>query len=464
MTRNFALCILFTVNLVDCIYPIANNQEEILNLERITIAGGVPLQGEVCVSGSKNAALAIMAGAVLASEPVILHNLPRITDIYTMMAMLRRLGTVVEFIHPRSLLIDASHISHLEAPHNLVTRMRASFSVTGPLVTRFGFARVPLPGGCDIGARPVDFHIKGLRLLGARVEMDGDFVTAEATRLKGNTIYLDYPSAGATQHLMTAAVLAEGTTVIENAAEEPEVVDLANFLITLGARIEGHGTRRITIEGVPRLHGGEYTIVPDRLEAATYAIAAAMTRGNVTLTNANPEHMTPVLLKLQEAGVQIETDEAGVHVQLRGRPKAVNIKTMPHPGFPTDTQQPMTALLCVAEGVSIVTETVYERRFRYVEELKKMGADIEQENRTAVVRGVEKLYGATVQATDLRAGAALVIAGLGAEGETTIENIYHIDRGYEDLVAKMQSLGAQILRASDEPVLASAQEVSVCSV
>lgn len=464
MTHNFALCILFTVNLVDCIYPIANNQEELLNLERITIAGGVPLQGEVCVSGSKNAALAIMAGAVLASEPVILHNLPRITDIYTMMAMLRRLGTVVEFIHPRSLLIDASHISHLEAPHNLVTRMRASFSVTGPLVTRFGFARVPLPGGCDIGARPVDFHIKGLRLLGARVEMDGDFVTAEATRLKGNTIYLDYPSAGATQHLMTAAVLAEGTTVIENAAEEPEVVDLANFLITLGARIEGHGTRRITIEGVPRLHGGEYTIVPDRLEAATYAIAAAMTRGNVTLTNANPEHMTPVLLKLQEAGVQIETDEAGVHVQLRGRPKAVNIKTMPHPGFPTDIQQPMTALLCVAEGVSIVTETVYERRFRYVEELKKMGADIEQENRTAVVRGVEKLYGATVQATDLRAGAALVIAGLGAEGETTIENIYHIDRGYEDLVAKMQSLGAQILRASDEPVLASVQEVSVCSV
>lgn len=433
-------------------------------MERITIAGGVPLQGEVCVSGSKNAALAIMAGAVLASEPVILHNLPRITDIYTMMAMLRRLGTVVEFIHPRSLLIDASHISHLEAPHNLVTRMRASFSVTGPLVTRFGFARVPLPGGCDIGARPVDFHIKGLRLLGARVEMDGDFVTAEATRLKGNTIYLDYPSAGATQHLMTAAVLAEGTTVIENAAEEPEVVDLANFLNALGARIEGHGTRRITIEGVPRLRGGEYTIIPDRLEAATYAIATAMTRGSVTIANANPEHMTPVLLKLQEAGVQIDTDEAGAHVQLRGRPKAVNIKTMPHPGFPTDIQQPMTALLCVAEGVSIVTETVYERRFRYVEELKKMGADIEQENRTAVVRGVEKLYGATVQATDLRAGAALVIAGLGAEGETTIENIYHIDRGYEDLVAKMQSLGAQILRASDEPVLASVQEVSVCSV
>lgn len=433
-------------------------------MERITIAGGVPLRGEVCVCGSKNAALAIMAGAVLASEPVILHNLPRITDIYTMMAMLRRLGTVVEFIHPRSLLIDASHISHLEAPHNLVTRMRASFSVTGPLVTRFGFARVPLPGGCDIGARPVDFHIKGLRLLGARVEMDGDFVTAEATRLKGNIIYLDYPSAGATQHLMTAAVLAEGTTVIENAAEEPEVVDLANFLNALGARIGGHGTRRITVGGVSRLHGGEYTIIPDRLEAATYAIAAAMTRGCVTITNANPEHMTPVLLKLQEAGVQIETDEAGVHVQLRGRPKAVNIKTMPHPGFPTDIQQPMTALLCVAEGVSIVTETVYERRFRYVEELKKMGSDIEQENRTAVVRGVEKLYGATVQATDLRAGAALVIAGLGAEGETTIENIYHIDRGYEDLVAKMQSLGARILRASDEPVLASVQEVSACSV
>ncbi len=432
-------------------------------MERIIITGGVPLQGEVCVSGSKNAALAIMAGAVLASEPVILHNLPRITDIYTMMAMLRRLGTVVEFIHPRSLLIDASRISHLEAPHNLVTRMRASFSVTGPLVARFGFAKVPLPGGCDIGARPVDFHIKGLRLLGARVEMDGDFVTAEAGRLKGNTIYLDYPSAGATQHLMTAAALAEGTTVIENAAEEPEVVDLANFLITLGAHIEGHGTRRITIEGVSRLRGGEYTIIPDRLEAGTYAIAAAMTRGRVRVVHANPEHMTPVLLKLQEAGVQIETDEAGVWVQLQTRPKAVNIKTMPHPGFPTDMQQPMTALLCVAEGVSIVTETVYERRFRYVQELRKMGADIEQENRTAVVHGVERLYGATVEATDLRAGAALVIAGLGADGETTIEEVHHIDRGYEDLVAKLQSLGAQILRQSDEPVAVSVQEVPVCS-
>jgi len=433
-------------------------------LERIIITGDVPLQGEVCVSGSKNAALAIMAGAVLASEPVILHNLPRITDIYTMMAMLRRLGTVVEFIHPRSLLIDASHISHLEAPHNLVTRMRASFSVTGPLVARFGFAKVPLPGGCDIGARPVDFHIKGLRLLGARVEMDGDFVTAEAARLRGNTIYLDYPSAGATQHLMTAAVLAEGTTVIENAAEEPEVVDLANFLITLGARIEGHGTRRITIEGVSRLCGGEYTIIPDRLEAGTYAIAAAMTRGKVRIVNANADHMMPVLLKLQEAGVQIETDEAGVRVQLQTPPKAVNIKTMPHPGFPTDMQQPMTALLCVAEGVSIVTETVYERRFRYVQELRKMGADIVQENRTAVVRGVEKLRGAVVEATDLRAGAALVIAGLGAEGETIVEEIHHIDRGYENLVEKLQALGAQIARLSQEPLAVSVEEVPVCSV
>ena len=433
-------------------------------MERIIITGDVPLQGEVCVSGSKNAALAIMAGAVLASEPVILHNLPRITDIYTMMAMLRRLGTVVEFIHPRSLLIDASHISHLEAPHNLVTRMRASFSVTGPLVARFGFAKVPLPGGCDIGARPVDFHIKGLRLLGARVEMDGDFVTAEAARLRGNTIYLDYPSAGATQHLMTAAVLAEGTTVIENAAEEPEVVDLANFLITLGARIEGHGTRRITIEGVSRLCGGEYTIIPDRLEAGTYAIAAAMTRGKVRIVNANADHMMPVLLKLQEAGVQIETDEAGVRVQLQTPPKAVNIKTMPHPGFPTDMQQPMTALLCVAEGVSIVTETVYERRFRYVQELRKMGADIVQENRTAVVRGVEKLRGAVVEATDLRAGAALVIAGLGAEGETIVEEIHHIDRGYENLVEKLQALGAQIARLSQEPLAVSVEEVPVCSV
>lgn len=432
-------------------------------MERITITGGAPLRGEVCVGGSKNAALAIMAGAVLASEPVILHNIPRITDIYTMMAMLRRLGTVVEFIHPRSLLIDASRISHLEAPHNLVTRMRASFSVTGPLVTRFGFARVPLPGGCDIGARPVDFHIKGLRQLGARVEMDGDFVTAEAVRLRGSIVYLDFPSAGATQHLMTAAALAEGQTVIENAAEEPEVVDLANFLNALGARVKGHGTRRITIEGVSRLGGGEYTIIPDRLEAGTYAIAAAVTRGSVRIANANPDHMLPVLMKLQEAGVQIESNELGVSVQMSGRPKAVNIKTMPHPGFPTDMQQPMTTLLCLAEGTSIVTETVYERRFRYVQELVKMGADIEHENRTAIVRGVETLHGATVQATDLRAGAALVIAGLGAEGETTVEGIYHIDRGYEQLVAKMQSLGAQVLRQGVESVAVPLEEVPVCS-
>lgn len=432
-------------------------------MDRIVITGAEPLQGEVSVSGSKNAALAIMAGAVLASEPVILHNLPHITDIYTMMAMLRRLGTVVEFIYPRSMLIDATRITHLEAPHDLVTRMRASFSVTGPLVARFGFAKVPLPGGCDIGARPVDFHIKGLRLLGARMEMDGDFVKAEASRLKGNTIYLDYPSAGATQHLMTAAVLADGITVIENAAEEPEVVDLANFLISLGARIEGHGSRRIIIEGVSRLHGGEYAIIPDRLEAGTYAIAAAMTRGAVRIANVNPEHLTPVLLKLQEAGVTIETDERSVFVRLEGRPNAVNIKTMPHPGFPTDMQQPMTALLCVANGVSVVTETVYERRFRYIRELRKMGANIIQENRTAVVHGVDKLHGATVQATDLRAGAALVIAGMAAEGETIIEDIHHIDRGYEDLVQKLQSLGARVLRLSDKPVAIPAEGVSVCS-
>lgn len=432
-------------------------------MDRIVITGAEPLQGEVSVSGSKNAALAIMAGAVLASEPVILHNLPHITDIYTMMAMLRRLGTVVEFIYPRSLLIDATRITHLEAPHDLVTRMRASFSVTGPLVARFGFAKVPLPGGCDIGARPVDFHIKGLRLLGARMEMDGDFVKAEASRLKGNTIYLDYPSAGATQHLMTAAVLADGITVIENAAEEPEVVDLANFLISLGARIEGHGARRIIIEGVSRLHGGEYAIIPDRLEAGTYAIAAAMTRGAVRIANVNPEHLTPVLLKLQEAGVTIETEERSVFVRLEGRPNAVNIKTMPHPGFPTDMQQPMTALLCVANGVSVVTETVYERRFRYIRELRKMGANIIQENRTAVVHGVDKLHGATVQATDLRAGAALVIAGMAAEGETIIEDIHHIDRGYEDLVQKLQSLGARVLRLSDKPVAIPAEGVSVCS-
>ncbi len=433
-------------------------------MDRYVISGGAPLRGEVRLSGSKNAALAIMAGAILTSDPVILHNVPRINDIFIMVAMLRRLGIEADFISPRALYIDSSHIQHTDAPEDLVTRMRASFCVAGPLVTRYGSARIPLPGGCDIGARPVDYHIKGLRQLGARVEMRDGYVSIEASRLKGTTIYLDFPSVGATQHLITAAVMAQGDTVIEDAATEPDVCDLVRFLVSLGARITGAGTRRITVHGVPRLKGGEYTIIPDRIEGGTLAIAAAATQGSVHIVNADADALRPVTYKLREAGVHVDEPPAGgVTVTATKRLKPFNIKTGPYPGFPTDMQQPAGAMLSIAEGISVITETVYERRFRYMDELAKMGADITRENRTAIIRGVPKLHGARINATDLRAGAALVVAGLAADGETTINDIRHIDRGYELLENKLTQLGADIRRVSDEDASGHEKETALCS-
>jgi UDP-N-acetylglucosamine 1-carboxyvinyltransferase len=417
-------------------------------LENIYIQGGQRLEGKVRTSGSKNATLALMAGATLAQGCVTLSNFPRIRDAQTMVELLNGLGASTRFIDGTTITIDSTHIHCLEAPYELVRRIRPSFNVLGPLLARFGFARVPVPGGCDIGARPVNFHLEGLRRLGAHLQVEHGIYTAEARKLRGANIYLDFQSAGATQHLMSAACLAEGTTIIENCATEPEVVELANFLNTLGARVEGAGTTTLTIHGMESLHGGEYRIIPDRLEAGTFAMAAACTGGDILIQDAAPDHMRPLINKLTEAGVELNEEPGGLRVQRRGRVRAVDIITMPHPGFPTDMQQPMAALLAIADGTSVITENVYESRFRYVNELNRMGANIRVEGRTAVIAGVEKLTGAPVTATDLRAGAALVCAGLAAEGETEISGVEHIDRGYENIVQKLQGLGARIERCA----------------
>jgi len=416
----------------------------------VRIVGGTPLRGSVAIGGSKNATLAIMAGAILAEGPVILHNIPRIGDIETMVDLLNGLGAATCFTGPETVRIDARNVHCLEAPYELVRKMRASFCVLGPLLARFGFARVPVPGGCDIGARPVNFHIDGMRQLGAEIHVEHGVYTAAAPKLKGASIYLDFQSAGATQHLMTAACLAEGETVIENCATEPEIVDTADFLRHLGAQVDGAGTTTITVHGVERLSGGEYTVIPDRMEAGTYAVAAAITGGDVHIERAISDHLRPFTRKLREAGVEVEEASDGVHVRSEGRPRAVNIKTMPHPGFPTDMQQPFAALLSIADGTSVITETVYESRFRYANELNRMGADVRVEGRTAVIHGVARLTGAPVTATDLRAGAALICAGMAAEGETEVSGVEHIDRGYADVVPKLSALGATIQRCQVE--------------
>jgi UDP-N-acetylglucosamine 1-carboxyvinyltransferase len=415
-------------------------------LEKIYVAGGNRLEGEVRISGSKNGTLALMAGALLAKGVTILENVPRIGDTYTMVEMLQQLGVPTIISGPNTVEIDATSIGNCEASYELVKKMRASFCVTGPILARTGYAKVPMPGGCDIGARPVDFHVKGLQALGAKVTIEHGFVEAETPKLKGTGIYLDFPSAGATQNLMTAACLADGITRIENAALEPEVTELANLLMAMGARITGVGTSTIEIEGVKELHGVRYRVIPDRMETGTFAIAAAITGGDVTLVDTVPEYCTAMLQKLQESGVHVTRGADWVRISSNRRPVAVDIKTMPHPGFPTDMQQPFAAMLSIADGTSIISETVYERRFKYLAELERMGADITQEGRTAIIKGVPKLTSAEVAATDLRAGAALVIAGLSAEGRTTVTSVEHIDRGYEDIVPKLASLGADISR------------------
>ena len=419
-------------------------------MESYTIIGGTPLEGAVSVSGSKNAALALMAGALLIEGEVILHNMPRIEDVFTMLALLEGLGVQTHWEGAHTLYLDTRYIRHAEPSPQLVNRMRASFYVFGPLLARLGYAKMPHPGGCQIGSRPVNFHLNGLRALGATITENGSHTyTAHAIGLTGARIYLDVPSAGATQHLMTAAVYASGVTVIENAAMEPEVVNLANFLNAAGAQIGGAGTSTLYIHGVSELQRQvEHAVIPDRLEAGTFALAAAITRGEVTLERVIPEHLHALLAKLREAGVQIHETEDTVTVRATERPKPLDIRTMPYPGFPTDLQQPMCALLTLADGASKVLETIYENRTQHVPELQKMGADIVAEGRTILIRGVERLKGARVRATDLRGGAALVLAGLAAHGETTLEEIAHIDRGYEQLEGKLQSLGARIKRVA----------------
>ncbi|MDN5293038.1 MAG: UDP-N-acetylglucosamine 1-carboxyvinyltransferase [Eubacteriales bacterium] len=414
-------------------------------MEKLIIEGGTPLEGTVRISGAKNAVLPILAASLLANSPCYIHDVPDLADVETMVQVLASLGVKVER-DGDTIMVNAEKITSVEAPYHYVRKMRASFLVMGPLLARLGEARIFLPGGCAIGVRPIDLHLKGFEALGAKIEMEQGFIRAKASRLKGNHIYLDFPSVGATENIMMAATLAEGQTVIENAAEEPEVVDLANFINAMGGRVKGAGTKVIRIDGVESLRGARHTVIPDRVEAGTFMVAAAITGGRVRVENVIVNHVKPVMAKLREAGVIIEEEENGLLVQGTDRISPVDIKTLPYPGFPTDMQPQMMALLTLADGNSLITETVFENRFMHVDELRRMGAKIKIEGHTAFVEGVEYLSGAPVKATDLRAGAALVLAGLAARGTTEVGCLHHIDRGYERLEEKLQQLGAKIKR------------------
>ncbi|HEX7557611.1 MAG TPA: UDP-N-acetylglucosamine 1-carboxyvinyltransferase [Usitatibacter sp.] len=416
-------------------------------MQKLSIQGGVALSGEVRVAGAKNAALPILAACLLTSDAMRITNLPRLNDVRTMVKLLERMGVKAsEGEHHAQLRADA--ITEPFAPYDLVKTMRASILALGPLTARFGEARVSLPGGCAIGERPVDLHIKGLAAMGAEIAIEAGNIHATAKRLKGARIFMDTVTVTGTENLMMAACLAEGETVLENCAREPEVVDLARCLIAMGARIQGHGADVITVQGVERLRGVEYAVMPDRIEAGTFLAAAAATRGAITLTDAPVASLDPVLQKLREAGAQITVGETTVRIAMRARPKAVSLRTAPHPGFPTDMQAQFIAMNSVAEGTARVTETIFENRFMHVQELRRLGAHIEIEGNTAMIYGVDTLKGATVMATDLRASASLVIAGLVAEGETIIDRIYHLDRGYEHLESRLASLGARIARVA----------------
>ena len=414
-------------------------------MDKLVIEGGNRLAGEIRVSGAKNAALPIICASLLSAEPLALTNVPVLQDVATTLRLLAQMGVA----HQRdgdAMTLDASKADRHEAPYELVKTMRASILVLGPLVARFGAARVSLPGGCAIGARPVDQHIKGLEALGASVRIDHGYIVAEARRLKGTRIVTDLVTVTGTENLMMAATLAEGETVIENAAREPEVVDLAHCLSAMGARISGAGTDRIVIQGVSNLHGASFRVMADRIETGTFLTAVAAAGGDVTLTGARPDSLEAVLDKLAEAGVRIDVGDQRIRVVAHGRPRAVNVRTAPYPAFPTDMQAQFMALNAIARGTGMVTETIFENRFMHAQELQRLGAHIEIEGNTAVVTGVPKLTGATVMATDLRASASLVIAGLVAEGETIIDRIYHLDRGYEKLEAKLSAVGAKVSR------------------
>lgn len=417
-------------------------------MEKLIVKGGNRLVGAVKTSGAKNAVLPIIAASILGTTPSHLDEVPMLEDVHTISEVLKCLGLAVECSPEKNVLdIDSTEITSYEAPYELVRTMRASFLVMGPLLARIGKARISMPGGCAIGARPIDIHLKGFEALGVKIEQGHGYIEASAPEgLKGTSIYFDFPSVGATENIMMAASLAEGTTILENAAEEPEIVDLANYLNKMGAKIRGAGTDTIRIEGVDKLHGADYTIIPDRIEAGTYMIAAAMTGGDVVVENVLPEHQKPLIAKLREAGAVVEEDIDKVRVIGKNPLKAVSIKTLPYPGFPTDMQAQMMAMMVIAEGRSKVTETVFENRFMHVVGLNRMGAQISTEGRSAVIDGPCKLTGCDVRATDLRAGAAMILAGLVAEGTTRIGDLHHIDRGYENIVAKLKNLGADIER------------------
>ena len=417
-------------------------------MEKLIVKGGNRLVGAVKTSGAKNAVLPIIAASILGTTPSHLDEVPMLEDVHTISEVLKCLGLAVECSPEKNVLdIDSTSITSYEAPYELVRTMRASFLVMGPLLARIGKARISMPGGCAIGARPIDIHLKGFEALGVKIEQGHGYIEASAPEgLKGTSIYFDFPSVGATENIMMAASLAEGTTILENVAEEPEIVDLANYLNKMGAKIRGAGTDTIRIEGVDELHGADYTIIPDRIEAGTYMIAAAMTGGDVVVENVLPEHQKPLIAKLREAGAVVEEDIDKVRVIGQNPLKAVSIKTLPYPGFPTDMQAQMMAMMVIAEGRSKVTETVFENRFMHVVELNRMGAQISTEGRSAVIDGPSKLTGCDVRATDLRAGAAMILAGLVAEGTTRIGDLHHIDRGYENIVAKLKNLGADIER------------------
>lgn len=419
-------------------------------MDKLLIRGGRPLKGEVQISGAKNAALPQLCAALLSAEPVMLHNVPQLQDVATMLKLLRHMGARAERIgsRPDEVAIDASRIALPEAPYELVKTMRATIMVLGPLLARFGRARVSLPGGCAIGSRPVDQHIKGLQLMGADIAVEHGYIVAQAQRLKGARIGTDMVTVTGTENLLMAATLADGETVLENAAQEPEVVDLAEMLIRMGARIEGHGGSRIRIEGVPRLHApeGGHRIIPDRIEAGTFLCAVAAAGGEVLLQGARADHLEVVIDKLREAGAAIDSGDGWIRVRMQARPKAVNVRTSEYPLFPTDMQAQFMAVNCIAEGSATVIETIFENRFMHVDEMLRLGARIEVDGHTAVVHGVEQLSGATVMATDLRASASLVIAGLVAEGDTVVDRIYHLDRGYDRMEAKLRKLGADIER------------------
>lgn len=420
-------------------------------MEKLVIHGGKPLQGTVRVSGAKNAVLPIIVASMLGTTQSTLTEIPKLADVHTVCDVIASLGVHIEHPERDTLVIDAHELTSTTAPYDLVRRMRASFLVMGPLLARKGRAQISLPGGCSIGARPIDLHLKAFEAMGAVINLEnGDIEATAPNGLKGAQIYLDFPSVGATENILMAASMADGKTVLENAAEEPEIVDLATYLNSMGANIRGAGTNVIRIEGVKELHGTNHAVIPDRIEAGTFMVGAAMTQGNVFVENAISEHLKPLISKLKEVGAEVQEEIDGIRVIGHEPLRPADIKTLPYPGFPTDMQAQFMALTTICQGTSVVTETVFENRFMHVDEFKRMGAKIRIEGRSAIVEGVPRLKGASVNATDLRAGAALVLAGLVAERETEVGYLYHIDRGYDNLVLKLQRLGADIVRVNIE--------------